>query len=86
MNNDTLRISSFHLIGFYNSDCIFKICSYLKKVFNIPIVIRVVDILVETLSFIFVSCYEKETLDRCLRVFEYSKTFHGLRFIKKERK
>ena len=31
-----------------------------------PIVIRIVDIFVETLPFIFVSCYEKETLNKCL--------------------
>ena len=40
--------------------------SYLKKVFNIRIVIRIVDIFVETLPFIFASCYEKETLNKCL--------------------
>ena len=50
--------------------------------------IRIVDIFVETLTFTFASCYEKETLNKCLyqESLNILKKFHGLRFIKKEQK
>ena len=51
-----------------------------------PIVIRIVDIFVETLPFIFASCYEKETLNKCLFQEFLNILKNGLRFIKKERK
>ena len=59
-------IISFHFIDFRIRIVFSKYDHISKNVFNIPIVIRIVDIFVETSPFISVPCYENETLNKCL--------------------